>query len=577
MRLTSHQALARTHWRLGFSGLLIVCALSALVYRAVVLHVLDQEFLADQGDSRSVRLEPIEVHRGVITDRNGEPMAVSAPVETVYANPDQVNLSEVDVGKLAQALELDKKWLQKRLHESKGKQFIYLKRKVAPHEIKDAMALKLPGIYSKREYKRYYPAGEVAAHVIGFTNVDEAGQEGLELSYQGWLQGQPGAKRVLKDRTGRVIKDLGIEKAAVPGNDLQLTLDMRLQYLAYRELKAAVEAHQALSGTVVMLDVNSGEVLAMVNQPSYNPNKRQSLTSSSLRNRAITDVFEPGSTMKVATLAAAIESKKYDLHTPIDTHPGYMRVGRKTIRDHHNYGMLDVMGVMAKSSNIGTSKMALDLTGEVVWEMCHRLGLGQGTGIGFPGESIGYLPESRNWKPMQVAILSYGYGLSVTPLQLAQAYMILANGGYKHELSLIKRGRPAAAPQQVVSEETSAAMRQLMRSVVVEGGTGTRAAVPLYEVGGKTGTVHRIGANGYDRTQYKALFSGVAPLNKPEIAVVVVIDSPSGDAYYGGEVAAPIFSRIVSGAMRLMNIMPEPVTEIAANKPDVSALAQGKL
>lgn len=577
MPLTPQQALARIHWRLGFSGLLIVCALSALVYRAVVLHVVDQEFLEDQGDSRSVRLEPIEVHRGVITDRNGEPMAVSAPVETVYANPEQLNLSGEQIASLALALSLDRKWLEKRLSESKGKQFIYLKRKVAPHEIKEAMALNLPGIYSKREYKRYYPAGEVAAHVIGFTNVDDRGQEGLELSYDGWLQGKPGAKRVLKDRTGRVIKDLGIEKAAVPGNDLQLTLDMRLQYLAYRELKAAVEAHQALSGTVVMLDVNSGEVLAMVNQPSYNPNNRQSLKSSSLRNRAITDVFEPGSTMKVAILAAAIESKKYDLHTPIDTHPGYMRVGRKTIRDHHNYGMLDLMGVMAKSSNIGTSKIALDLSGEVLWEMCHRLGLGQGTGIGFPGESIGYLPESRNWKPMQVAIMSYGYGLSVTPLQLAQAYMILGNGGYKHELSLIKRGRPAVAAQQVLSEETSAAMRQLMRSVVIEGGTGTRAAVPLYDVGGKTGTVHRIGANGYDRTQYKALFSGIAPLNKPEIAVVVVIDSPSGDAYYGGEVAAPIFSRIVSGAMRLLNVMPEPMTEIAANKPELSTVAQGKL
>lgn len=577
MPLTPHQALARIHWRLGFSGLLIVCALSALVYRAVVLHVLDQEFLADQGDSRSERLEPIEVHRGVITDRNGEPMAVSAPVETVYANPEQINLSRDQIASLASALLLDKKWLEKRLTESKGKQFIYLKRKVAPHEIKDAMALNLPGIYSKREYKRYYPAGEVAAHVVGFTNVDDKGQEGLELSYDGWLQGKPGAKRVLKDRTGRVIKDLGIEKAAVPGNDLQLTLDMRLQYLAYRELKAAVEAHQALSGTVVMLDVNSGEVLAMVNQPSYNPNNRQSLKSSSLRNRAITDVFEPGSTMKVAILAAAIESKKYDLHTPIDTHPGYLRVGRKTIRDHHNYGMIDLMGVMAKSSNIGTSKIALDLSGEVLWEMCHRLGLGQGTGIGFPGESIGYLPESRNWKPMQVAIMSYGYGLSVTPLQLAQAYMILGNGGYKHELSLIKRGRPVAAAQQVLSEETSAAMRQMMRSVVIEGGTGTRAAVPLYEVGGKTGTVHRIGANGYDRKQYRALFSGIAPLNKPEIAVVVVIDSPSGDAYYGGEVAAPVFSRIVSGAMRLLNVMPEPMTEIAANKPELSTVAQGKL
>lgn len=577
MRLLSNQAFATIHWRLGFSGLLIVCAIAALVYRAVQLHVLDQAFLEGQGDARSVRLERIEAHRGMIVDRNGEPLAVSAPVETVYANPDKADLSPQQVANLAGILSLDKRWLQKRLLENKGRQFIYLKRKAAPHEVKAAMDLDLEGIYSKQEYKRYYPAGEVAAHVVGFTNVDELGQEGMELSYESWLQGQPGTKRVLKDRTGRVIKEMGVEQPAVSGNDLQLTLDMRLQYLAYRELKAAVEAHRAHSGSVVMLDVNTGDVLAMVNQPSYNPNNRQSLKASSLRNRAITDVFEPGSTVKVATMAAALESNKFGLHSVINTSPGFMRIGKKTIRDHSDYGSVNLVQVLAKSSNVGTTKIALALTGDVLWDMYYRLGFGQGTGIGFPGESIGYLPETNNWKPLQVATMSYGYGLSVTALQLAQAYMVMSNGGFKHELNLIKKEPATTPPQQVLSDRVSESLREMMKAVVVKGGTGTRAAVPMYEVGGKTGTVHRVGQRGYEESEYKAIFSGVAPIDDPRIAVVVIIDSPAGEEYYGGEVAAPIFSRIVSGAMRLMNIMPEPSAQLASGKVVPMDIARGNL
>ncbi len=554
-------------WRLLFSALLVCCAIAALVYRAVQLHVLEQAFLEDEGDARAVRVESIDAHRGIIVDRNGEPLAVSAPVETVYADPSKISMDRAQMLRLAKTLDLSPNWLQERLDNNRNRRFIYLKRKATPHEVQAALSLKLDGIYSRREYKRYYPAGEVAAHVVGFTDIDERGQEGLELSYDAWLKGQPGVKRVLKDRKGRVIKDLGVEKIAVPGNNLELTLDMRLQYLAYRELKAAVEAHRAESGTIVMLDAKTGEVLAMANQPSYNPNNRQALKNGALRNRAITDVFEPGSTIKLATIAAALESGRYQLETVIDTTPGYMRVGRKSIRDHHNYGAMDLIGIVAKSSNVGTSKIAIDLTGDVVWEMYYRLGLGQATGIGFPGESIGYLPEpGRKWHPLTVATMSYGYGMSVTALQLAQAYMILGNGGVRHPLSLIKQQRAASSEssQQVMSEEISAAIRKTMQAVVNKGGSGTRAAIPLYAVGGKTGTVHRVGSSGYQRSEYKALFGGVAPLNDPKVAVVVVIDAPAGAEYYGGEVAAPVFSRVVAGAMRLMNIMPSDSAELAA-------------
>lgn len=556
-------------WRFWFLlGFLSLCA-AALFYRAVQLHVFDQAFLADQGDARTIRFERLDAHRGLISDRNGEPLAISAPVETVYANPQQLELSSLDTELLAEALNVNPKWLKRKLAANEGKSFVYLKRKMAPHQVSAVLALGLDGVYSRREYKRYYPAGEVTSHVVGFTDIDERGQEGIELSYDQWLSGFEGKKRVLKDRKDRVIKDLGVVEVAQSGNDIALSLDMRIQYLAYRELKAAVETHRARSGSLVVLDINSGEVLAMVNQPSYNPNNRSNLNVAHLRNRAITDVFEPGSTMKLATVAAALESGRYSLNTRLNTAPGYMRLGRKAIRDTRNYGQLDLKSIISKSSNVGVSKIALDLTGDVVWDMFYRLGFGQSTGIGFPGESIGHLPDPSHWKPIEVATMSYGYGLNVTALQLAQAYMALGNGGHKYPLSLIKLDKRPQG-EVVVSEDVSFSLRKAMKAVVSKGGTGTRASVSMYDVGGKTGTVHRVGKSGYEKSEYKALFAGVAPISDPKIAMVVVIDSPAGAEYYGGEVAAPVFSRVVDGSMRLLNVMPDkanaPRTELADHK-----------
>jgi len=550
-------------------GFLSLCALS-LVYRAVDLHVFEQAFLAGQGDARTIRFEKLDAHRGVIMDRNGSPLAISAPVETVYADPRYLSLSQRELAKLATALGLSTKWLSNKVERNKGKRFIYLKRKMAPHEVKRVLALNLDGIYSRREYKRYYPAGEVAAHVVGFTNIDKHGQEGIELSYDEWLRGESGKKRVLKDRKARVIKDFGAIKEAEPGKDIRLSLDMRIQYLAYRELKAAVETHQAKAGSIVVLDIHTGDVLAMANQPSYNPNNRTNINVAHLRNRAITDVFEPGSTMKVATLSAALESNKYTLNTMLDTSPGFIRLGRKSIRDHRNYGELSVLNIVAKSSNVGTSKIALSLSGEVVWDMFYRLGFGQGTGIGFPGESIGHLPDSSHLQPIEVAAMSYGYGLNTTALQLAQAYMVLGNGGIKYPLGLIHR-EEVEQGERIISKAVSDSLRKAMKAVVSKGGTGTRAQLPLYEVGGKTGTVHSVGKKGYEQSEYKALFAGVAPIENPEIAMVVVIDGPAGAEYYGGEVAAPVFSRVVNGAMRLLNVRPDK--GIAETKKQSSILA----
>lgn len=557
-------------WRFYLLAAVLVCAMIALAYRAVHLHVFEQDFLASQGDMRSIRLEQLDAHRGLITDRNGEPLAISAPVATVYADPSKVELTSTQYKQLAQALGVSQKWLERKIERNRNKRFVYLKRKMAPHEVAVVMALDLEGVSSRREYKRFYPAGEVAAHIVGFTDIDEHGQEGIELAYQEWLTGHPGKKRVMKDRKGRVIKELGTVKPAESGKDIALSLDMRLQYLAYRELKAAVKTHRAESGSIVVLDVHSGEVLAMVNQPSYNPNNRANLDVSHLRNRAITDVFEPGSTMKLATVAAALESRRYNLNTRLDTAPGFLRLGRKSIRDTRNYGILDVKTVVAKSSNVGTSKIALDLSGDVVWDMLYRLGFGQAAGIGFPGESIGRLPEPGNWKPLQVATMSYGYGMSATTLQVAQAYMIFGNGGSKYPLTLIRR-EDEMEPEQVLSPKVSSQLRAAMKAVVQKGGTGTRAQVPMYEVGGKSGTVHRVGKQGYEDSEYKAIFAGVAPIHEPRIAMVVVIDAPAGEEYYGGEVAAPVFSRVVTESMRLLGVTPD---KIDRSKPSILAGGQ---
>ncbi|MFO7530302.1 MAG: penicillin-binding protein 2 [Marinobacter sp.] len=542
-------------WRFGTMLCVFLLVIAALAWRLVDLHVVDNEFLRKQGDVRTIRVETIDAHRGVISDRHGEPLAVSTPVQTIWANPSEADPDEPRLTNLARLLDISEARLRERLRDYAGREFIYLRRKVQPSLARDAMALDINGIYSRQEYRRYYPAGEVTAHVVGFTNIDEQGQEGIELAYNDWLSGESGRKRVLKDNRGRVIKDLTLIRDAQPGQQVELSLDLRLQYLAYRELKAVVNAHKARGGTLVMLDVDTGEVLAMVNQGSYNPNDRSQLAAENLRNKAITDLFEPGSTMKPITMAAALESGLYEPGDTVDTSPGFRRFGRFTIRDHRNYGVLDLSGIIVKSSNVGISKIASEIGGDVIRDLFSRLGLGQPTGVGFPGEAVGVLPAPPKWRPVEEAALSYGYGMSVNALQLAQAYMVLANGGIRYPLSLLKVDDPPRG-QRVLSEGVAHEVRQMLGQVV-EKGTGTRAQPGFYSAGGKTGTVHLVGAQGYEDSQYKAIFAGMAPIDNPRVVTVVAVDAPQSGEYYGGEVAAPVFARVMSDALRLLNVKPE--------------------
>ncbi|WP_420890922.1 peptidoglycan D,D-transpeptidase FtsI family protein [Marinobacter suaedae] len=542
-------------WRYGSVLGVFLLVVGVLGWRLVDLHVVDNEFLRKQGDVRTIRVETIDAHRGVITDRHGEPLAVSTPVQTIWANPSEIDPDQDRLTHLARLLGLNEATLRKRLKRYAGREFIYLRRKVQPGLARQVTELDIDGVYSRQEYRRYYPASEVTAHVVGFTDIDERGQEGMELAYNQWLSGEPGKKRVLKDNRGRVIKDLTLIRDARPGNGLQLSIDLRLQYLAYRELKAVVNAHNARGGTLVMLDSDTGEVLAMVNQGAYNPNDRNQLAAENLRNKAITDLFEPGSTMKPITMAAALESGNYQPETTIDTAPGFRRFGRFTIRDHRNYGVMDLTDIIAKSSNVGISKIATDIGGDAIRDLYSRLGLGQPTGIGFPGEAVGVLPSPPKWRPVEEATLSYGYGMSVNALQLAQAYMVIANGGIRHPLSLIKLdGEPQG--HRVISEKVTHQVRNMLREVV-ENGTGKRAQPGFYSAGGKTGTVHLVGEQGYQDSEYKAIFAGMAPIENPRIVAVVAVDAPQSGEYYGGEVAAPVFARVMSDALRLLNVKPE--------------------
>lgn len=552
-------------------GVMVVAV--ALCVRLVELHVLDREFLRAQGEQRTVRTEPIDANRGVITDRHGESLAVSTPVQTLWMNPQELDPEHEKLGKLAQILDLDVGRLQARLKSRQQKQFLYLRRKVQPSLASRVLELGIPGVHSRREYRRYYPAGEVAAHVVGLTNIDEVGQEGLELSFNHWLSGEEGRKRVLRDNRGRNIRDISLVRDARPGNDLQLSLDLRLQYLAYRELKAVVQAHDARGGTLVMLDASNGEVLAMVNQPSFNPNDRSQRDPVALRNRAITDLFEPGSTIKPLTAAIALESGDYTPETRIDTSPGFMRMGGFTIRDNRNYGELDLTEVVARSSNVGISKVAMELSGNALQDFFYRAGFGQSTGIGFPGEAVGVLPTHATWRPVEVAALSYGYGMSVNALQLAQSYMAIANGGVRYPVTLLRTDKPARGTR-VMSEEVAAKVREMLLAVVEEG-TGSRARAALYSVGGKTGTIHLVGARGYERDQYKALFAGMGPAENPRIVTVVAVDAPSSTEYYGGEVAAPVFGRVMSDALRLLNVRPEMEPELVDDDAGRASGGQG--
>ncbi|MGM0535921.1 MAG: peptidoglycan D,D-transpeptidase FtsI family protein [Pseudomonadota bacterium] len=540
---------------------LVVVGLALLAGRIVDLHVFDRPFLQGQGDARTLRTDTIPAHRGMITDRHGEPLAISTPVVTLWANPQELPADDIQRLMLARAVDQELDALNERIARYADHEFMYLRRRMTPEAAQRVLDLRIPGVHAREEYKRYYPAGEVTAQLLGVTNIDDRGQEGLELAYQHHLAGVPGKRRVLKDRRGRLVRDLALLQEAQPGGDLTLALDQRLQYMAYRELKSAVAEHDADGGIVVMLDARSGEVLAMANQPSYNPNNRAGLDPQGLRNRAIVDAFEPGSVVKPLAMAAIMESGQFDKDTVVDTSPGWMVIDRFTIKDIRNYGELSLAGILEKSSNIGMSKLVLQLDDPLVPETYRRLGFDEAPGTGFPGESAGSLPAPVRWSSSQWAALSYGYGLSTSALQLASAYTALANDGERMPPSLLKLGQIPAGEAAIEPEVAHDLLRIMEESVQPETG-GQRAGVPGYRVAGKTGTVRKTSAAGYEKDAYRSLFVGVAPVSDPRIVTVVMVDHPRGDSYYGGAVAAPVFSRVAGNALRLLDVPPD------ARKPD---------
>lgn len=549
-------------WRLRLVWLILLVAASGVAWRLVHLNVTERSFLMRQGDARMVREVPIPAHRGMILDRRGEPLAVSAPVVSLWANPQVLGKDLVQAKQVAKGLGLPEVAFLKRLDRLKNKEFMYLKRHVNPADAKAVLDQQWVGVHGREEFHRYYPAAEVATHLVGFNNVDDQGQEGMELAYESWLQGTSGKKVVQKDRTGRTVKDLQLLANAQPGKDLNLSIDLRMQYVAYRELKAVVQQHKASSGSAVVLDVQTGEILAMVNQPAYNPNNRSVMSIDSLRNRALTDVLEPGSTMKPMTIAAALMSGQYDPDSQVDTSPGFVKVKRKTIRDHRNYGVLDITGIITKSSNVGVTKLALSLPENSVRDTFYSFGLGQATGSGFPGESSGILPNYAKWNPINLATMAYGYGIAVTPVQLAQAYGVFASYGLKRPVSILKQSEIPEA-ERVMPEYVAKQVIAMLETVTQKGGTGTRARVPSYKVAGKTGTVHKPSKDGgYDDDVYAAVFAGMAPASKPRLVCVVIVDDPKGEQYYGGEVAAPVFSRIMAESLRLLNVAPDDLAPL---------------
>jgi len=530
----------------------------SLVWRAVTLQVLDKEFLLTQGDARHLRVVSLPAHRGVIEDRNGEPLAISTPVESVWVNPQELGGEQQRIPELTKLLSLDRAGVQRLLASRAEREFVYLRRHISPMLAGQVKALKIPGVYLQREYRRYYPGGEVAAHVVGFTNIDDVGQEGLELAYEDWLGGEPGAKRVVKDGQRHIIEDVESISRPRPGKDLVLSIDRRIQYLAYRELKAVMKEHKARSASAVVLDVKSGEVVAMVNQPSFNPNSRQRPRSSDMRNRAVTDVFEPGSTMKPFIVASALEGGRYTPETPVSTSPGWMRVGVNSVRDVHDYGQLDVSGVIRKSSNVGITKIALSLPAEEIWSLLLDIGFGTQTFSGFPGEASGLLSHYGGWNAIETATLAYGYGVSVTPLQLAQAYAVLATDGIKRSVTFLREG-DISEERRVLPASVTHQIRNMLEQATGPEGTAPAARIAGYRVAGKTGTVKKSVAGGYAENKYLAVFAGMAPASDPRLVMVVMVDEPSNGKYYGGQVAAPVFSKVMSGALRLMAVPPDDV------------------
>ncbi|VVO19132.1 Peptidoglycan D,D-transpeptidase FtsI [Pseudomonas fluorescens] len=567
-------------WRFRLMVALLGLMVAAICWRIIDLQVVDRDFLKGQGDARSLRHIPIPAHRGLITDRNGEPLAVSTPVTTLWANAKEMQTAKEKWPALAAALGQDPKALTERLEAQANKEFIYLVRGLTPEQGQSVLDLKVPGVYGIEEFRRFYPAGEVTAHMVGFTDIDDHGREGVELAYDEWLAGVPGKRQVIKDRRGRLIKDVQVTKNAKAGKPLALSIDLRLQYLANRELRNAIIENGAKAGSLVIMDVKTGEILAMVNQPTYNPNNRRNLQPAMMRNRAMIDVFEPGSTMKAISMAAAIETGRWKPSDTVEVYPGTLQIGKYTIKDvsRSEGPVLDLTGILINSSNVGMSKVAFDIGGETIFRLAQKVGLGQDTGLGFPGERVGNLPNYRDWRKAETATLSYGYGISVTAIQLVHAFSALANNGRLAPLTLIKTDKMPQTTQ--VLPETVAKTMQGMLTQVIEAPRGVfRAQVPAYHVAGKSGTARKtsVGTKGYAENSYRSLFAGFGPMSDPRYAIVVVIDEPSKAGYFGGLVSAPVFSRVMSGTLRLMNVTPDnlPTTQQANATPVVPLKANG--
>jgi len=545
---------------------LFALAGAALIWRAVDQQILEKDFLQSEGADRYLARVEVPAHRGLITDRRGDVLALSTPVDSIAANPRVLGTDAQQTVVLAKALEVDPEELRARLARYGQRHFVYLKRRMPPAEAAHVMnvvkAHGIAGVHVEREYKRYYPAGEVFAHVLGFTDVDDGGQEGLELAFDTALRGEAGTKLVLRDGRRQVVDDVENIRSPRAGNHLALSIDQRLQFIAYRELKAAVKRHNAVSGSLVLLDARSGEVLAMVNQPSFNPNGDRSNRAGRLRNRALTDVFEPGSTMKPFTVAAALDKGTIRADSMIDTSPGYFRLGAAQVKDHHNLGVIDVATVLSKSSNVGAGKIALGLDKRDLWQVMDRLGFGSPAGTGFPGEVAGQLSDYRRWAQIDQATLSFGYGISVNTLQLAQAYAALANDGVLVPTTLLKRDVPVTG-RRVFKADTAVSVRRMLESVASAGGTAPDAAVMGYRIAGKTGTVKKFGPNGYSDDRYLSLFAGMAPARDPRVVMVVMLNEPRGQKYYGGQVAGPVFSAVMAETLRLLNIEPDVVADPA--------------
>lgn len=522
------------------------------------LNILQRGFLLQQSNARILRTVNIPAYRGMITDRFHQPLAISAEVDSIWVNPQVFKPSKEQMLRLASILKIPAEKIQAKLGHN-SKEFIYLKRGVPPTASDAIRDLNLKGIFCQHSYHRFYPQSEVTAHVIGLTNVDDQGQEGLELAYDSWLRGVPGKKKVIKDRLGKIITELDITQEPRQGHNLVLSLDSRIQYLAYEELKTHLQKFSAKSGSIVVLDTATGEVLAMVNQPSYNPNRIEKMADGRYRNRAMTDMFEPGSTLKAFSVISALESKRYSQNSLIDTSPGWLNVGGNLIRDENNYGIMNLVKILQKSSDVGVAKMALSLPPENLVELLHRVGFGERTNTGFPGEASGSLADRAKWRPIELATLSFGYGISVTTIQLAQAYAIIATKGVQRKVSLLKVDAPSAE-KQILSKLIATQMLDLLEAVV-QGGTGNLAKVAGYRVAGKTGTAYIAGKNGYDRNHYVSSFVGIAPVSKPRLVVAVVINDPRGAEHLGAVVAAPIFSKVMAGALRLLNIPPDDLNE----------------